>query len=326
MELLRADALEHDVKAPIRARYNVLGVPLDFATNDPDLAVLAEESFGGWGAPDPNAGLEPVRLRILLQNVAEISPVAPHENRVLRVRDGSLSLAVGQSRCYAEREGGFANALLTPALLADRALTQMWFFDCLAIYLACRYRRATLHAAGLAHRGRGVLLTGSNGVGKSTLAYACLRAGFQFLADDVVFAVEQTDPVRVWGNPWYLHLLPDTARFFPELAEAERALQLNGETKLRIHVNGLRSEAALPYMPVFGVLTLSRAKEGETRLQPADPARVQIALTGFQGDPPLDRAAMESAVDRLLAGRIAHLEIGSDLSAAVRAIRDWMEE
>ena len=36
--------------------------------------------------------------------------------------------------------------------------------------------------------------------------------------------------------------------------------------------------------------------------------------------------AMHAATDRLLAGRVAALAVGSDLAAAVALIREWMDE
>lgn len=48
----------------------------------------------------------------------------------------------------------------------------------------CSYGLA-LHVAAVLHRDRALLLCGSQGAGKTTLALALLRAGFDFMADDV---------------------------------------------------------------------------------------------------------------------------------------------
>jgi hypothetical protein len=193
------------------------------------------------------------------------------------------------------------------------------------MYLVSRERPVALHAAGVVHQGRCVLLTGSDGAGKSTLAYACLRAGFGLLAEDIVFAAEPDDLREVFGNARHLHLLPDAVRLFPELADAPRILQLNGETKLRISVNTVRAGAAVARAPISGVCSISRASNGATCLRPADPTRIRRVLTDFKGDPPLDRDAIARAADRLLAGRIAHLEVGKDLQEAVETLRNWIE-
>jgi hypothetical protein len=54
-----------------------------------------------------------------------------------------------------------------------------------------------LHGAAVARRGRPVLLLGPSGSGKSTLALAAVRAGFDYLTDEVI----GTDGARVWGVP-----------------------------------------------------------------------------------------------------------------------------
>jgi hypothetical protein len=244
---------------------------------------------------------------------------------IVRAQGDYLLTIVGSSLGFADGAAGFGTAFLTPGLLADRPRAKTCFLECLGMYLVCYDRPATLHAAGIVHDGRCLLLTGGSGAGKSTLSYACLRAGFSLLAEDIVYAETEGDPVAVWGWPWSLHLLPDAVRFFPELAQAERIQKLNGETKLRVAVNSVRRGAAIPRMPVWGVCSLSRSEDAQSRLRLADTTQIRQALTHFQGDPPLDRAAMEAAANRLLAGRLAHLEVGTDLDAAVCVLRRWME-
>ena len=86
-------------------------------------------------------------------------------------------------------------------------------------------RSGRLHAihSGLvvSPEGRGVLLRGESGAGKSTLTYACLAAGFAVASDDWVYAIPGAPAGRLHGYPWRLFLMPDTVRFFPELAHVE---------------------------------------------------------------------------------------------------------
>ncbi|HZT43430.1 MAG TPA: hypothetical protein VFA07_14775 [Chthonomonadaceae bacterium] len=315
-------ALMREAPAPLSAHYSLLGIPLEVHANASEGMALADEVFGIWGLPTYGTEKHSLRLHIYLEEDVEAAAVSVEERR-LRADDRHLFLSVGQSRGYADRQEGIAVAVLTPALLAERVLAQCWFLECLAMYLACRYRRATLHAACVAYQGRGVLLTGRDGVGKSTLAYACVRAGFQLVAEDIVFA-EPDQPVCVWGNPWHIHLLPEAISLFPELARAERTVLLNGETKLRLQVQDLRADAAVTHIPVWGVLSLSRSGGFQSVLSPADPASLRVALTGFKGNVPLDLTAMEAAAGRLAAGHTAHLNIGTDLQGAIDTILGWL--
>jgi hypothetical protein len=84
-----------------------------------------------------------------------------------------------------------------------------------------------VHAAGLTHEGRGLLVAGASGAGKTTLCLALLRAGFGFLADDTVFLSNHVNGgagphgqpcgLRVLAFPDEVDLTEQTAGFFPEL-------------------------------------------------------------------------------------------------------------
>lgn len=319
------DQLWRNVPMPLGGRYDVLGVPLAVMSNAPVLAELAADSFGGWGPPATDR--DALRLHLFLHQAPEGPRTAVRPAPVFRAQGDYFVLAVGGSLGFADRAAGFACAYLTPALLDDRLFAQVGFVECLGLYLTTRYRRATLHAAGLVEGDRGILLTGHNGAGKSTLAYAAVRAGMRLLAEDVVYLEESGQPLRAWGNPWHMHLLPDAVRFFPELASGTPTAQLNGETKLRLRTDAIHSRAPVTRTQVAGVLSLGRATGRDSRLRPADPDHVRRALTQFDQDMgPEDQAAMVAAAERLLAGPLAHLEVGTDLDAAVDMVRRWLAE
>ncbi|HLV80220.1 MAG TPA: hypothetical protein VKT32_08050 [Chthonomonadaceae bacterium] len=319
------DPLGAQTPTPLEARYNVLGIPLTVATNAPVLAELAEEVFGAWGAPPEGRETPYVRLQALLHPASESRAHGQRPTLRCRAQAGYLVLSLGDSLGFGDRPAGFAAAFITPDLLADPERVRTCLLECLGLFLVCRHRRATLHAAAVLHNDRCVLLTGEQGAGKSTLAYACLRAGFRLLAEDIVFAEREEQAVRAWGSPWHLHLLPDAVRFFPELRKAASVEQMNGERKLRVRVDQVRSEAPVTNGLVWGVCSLSRSADAITRLTAPDPTRIRQALTHFKEDPLLDRAAMHTAADRLLEGRLAHLEVGHDPTTAVETLRHWLE-
>ncbi|CAB4862507.1 unannotated protein [freshwater metagenome] len=59
-------------------------------------------------------------------------------------------------------------------------------------------RPVTFHAAAVEHGGRAALLTGSWGAGKTTTMLSLLRAGFGYMADEVVVV----DPATFVAQPW----------------------------------------------------------------------------------------------------------------------------
>jgi hypothetical protein len=86
--------------------------------------------------------------------------------------------------------------------------------------MECLKRRSlySVHAAGLAIDGRGLLLAGTSGAGKSTLAVALLRVGLEFMGDDMLFMAPTTNGVRLLAFPDEIDITEHTAHLFPELA------------------------------------------------------------------------------------------------------------
>jgi hypothetical protein len=299
-----------------------MAVTLAISTNAPALLELANDVFGSWGEPVDESTVPVVRLQLVLHDAEEgPAPAALH----CRAHQGYLFVSRGASFGFGDRPHGTAAAFVTPALLDRADLVRSCFIECLGLFLVCEHRRATLHAAAVVHNGRCVLLTGEQGAGKSTLAYACVRAGFSLVAEDIVFAEREGAAMRAWGCPWAIHLLPDAVRFFPELDRAPRVAQMNGECKIEVLVPQVRAGAALTNAEVWAVCSLGRSQSAASCLAAPDEARLRHALTHFEDDPLLDHAAMSEAADRLLGGRTAHLEVGSDPAEAAETLRRWID-
>jgi len=74
-----------------------------------------------------------------------------------------------------------------------------------------------VHAAAMADQGRGLLIAGASGAGKTTLALALLRAGFGFLGDDTVFLTQRGETWEARAFPDEIDITTQTLEFFPEL-------------------------------------------------------------------------------------------------------------
>jgi hypothetical protein len=77
-----------------------------------------------------------------------------------------------------------------------------------------------IHAGLVARDGQGVLFGGPGGAGKSTTALTCLKAGFEYMADDYV-ALEARDDGRYDGHSLFCstHLEPNHLQRFPYLRQ-----------------------------------------------------------------------------------------------------------
>lgn len=91
------------------------------------------------------------------------------------------------------------------------------FFSLALHEMAKRRGLHMVHAAGLEWGGRGVLLAGASGRGKTTLALALLRGGFGFQGDDTVFLAQREGRWTALAFPDEVDVTEETARFFPEV-------------------------------------------------------------------------------------------------------------
>jgi hypothetical protein len=100
-----------------------------------------------------------------------------------------------------------------------------------------RRNRFSVHAAGVAAEGRGLLIPGSSGSGKSTLALALAREGFGILGDDMLFLAHDEAGLSALGFPEEFDLTDETVRLFPELADLFARERERGWPKRRLRAD-----------------------------------------------------------------------------------------
>jgi hypothetical protein len=76
----------------------------------------------------------------------------------------------------------------------------------------------SLHAACVGSGGRGLLLMGASGSGKSTVALQCLLQGFDFLSEDSTMVAPDT--MLATGVANFLHVRPDSVRWVARARDA----------------------------------------------------------------------------------------------------------
>jgi hypothetical protein len=135
-----------------------------------------------------------------------------------------------------------------------------------------------LHAGLVAREGRGVLLGGPSGVGKSTSALACAAAGFDYLADDCVGLESMEDGTFV-GHSLYAsaNLESNHLQRLRALSPHGRRGRLDWEEKSlllladlaagQLHPNVSISAVALPRLAPGGATTARRASKVEALLR-----------------------------------------------------------
>jgi hypothetical protein len=184
-----------------------------------------------------------------------------------------------------------------------------------------------LHAACVGHAGRGLLLMGASGAGKSTAALQWLAHSLEFLAEDSVFV--EPGSMLATGVPNFLHVRRDALRFVPDaLAALIRRSPIirrrSGVEKFEIDLR--RREFKLAPRPLEIVGTVFMTEDAAGRRPLAAPLGRAELLARLRADQPY---AAGQVGWRSFSKRIAHtpayeLRRGSHPAQAVEVLRELL--
>lgn len=181
-------------------------------------------------------------------------------------------------------------------------------------------------AACVAKEGRGLLLFGVPGSGKTTASYRSSRLGLEFHADQAVFLENKGRTLHAWGDFWPAAFREDGTKFHPELAYRSRPLVYCDETFLCLEKSASTPAASCSVNPV-GCIFLERQGEASPKLVPfrREEVRGQIAafvpfLETFGAGP--ERDSVFESVGRLPAYKLTY---GSDPSEAAAFLRSMLK-
>ena len=190
-----------------------------------------------------------------------------------------------------------------------------------------RRGRFSVHAAGVAIGGRGLVIPGSSGSGKSTLALALARAGFDFLGDDMVFLVRTEQGLRALAFPEAFDLTDDTVRLFPDLADLLEVPKLQGWPKHQLRVEArFGAEIAWHCRPVALVFPQVSGRP-QSRLTPLDhnEALLEILPNILLSDPTSSQQHLEVLGQLVSSSACYRLETGTDFAEVSALLRELLE-
>jgi hypothetical protein len=217
------DPFDERMPFPETRDLQLLGAHFRFESNSARLMRLVDQAFAKLPRHRLRASVAPLRMRLLLRRPGTHATAAigtPPLNTF--AGSGFLCGAIDAANFAVIAPAQASALVVVSADMLRHAYEVRYELIEFAVYvLAARVQGLVpLHAAAVSHRGRGLLLMGDSGAGKSTVALHCLLQGMQILSEDGVF-VQPTDLLAT-GLSNFLHLQPRGLRFVDAAASVTR--------------------------------------------------------------------------------------------------------
>ncbi len=236
------DPLGCELPLALQRSYYPQGVPLRLATNSGDILTVADRMWGRYPAASESS-FSPAVLRVYVEKRCSAKCVSPS----LPKGQGHLVAIVHgpDNFVMCDLSASFAFARLTQDVVRDRAYVRYHFLEPAVHMMIEAAHFLPVHASCVALNGRAVLLCGDSGAGKTSLAYACARQGWTYLADDATYVLRNQVEPTVAGRPFSIRFRSEAATLFPELSAYTPEKRPNGKVDLEIDTHDLGLTVAL---------------------------------------------------------------------------------
>ena len=305
------DPIGCDFSLPLMGVFHPLGFTVEIATNSVSVLAAAEEN---WKSFDKVFSAPPVQLRIaMIEGDANDCPPPTCRGQ----RNLVMFVASPYDFAICDLTTGFASCWLSASTVGNGAYLRYHFLDATALLLIEALYLTPIHAACVAFQGRGLLLCGDSGAGKSSLSFACARRGWTFVSDDASFLVRGGKQRVVVGNPYHLHFRESATELFADLRSHCPTTRINGEIAIELATANMPEIPTSPQSPIDFLVFLNRQTSGPASLRPFSRERVSLYLEQVicYGEQHL-RDAQESSLRDLLRAEVLELRY-SDLDSAV---------
>jgi hypothetical protein len=304
----------------LRAMFYPLGFPAEVRTNS---AEILSELAKIWGIFEKRFDTEPMRVDVhLIEGEDSECPPAP-TYRLMK----PLLMTVADKYNYvvADLSQNRTQATLSSGALKHKLYLRYFLLEPMVGHHIATRHTTPVHGGCLALDGRGVVLLGDSGAGKSSLSYACARAGWTYIADDASFLLNGGSERIIVGNCHQVRFRPTAADLFPEIEELAITPRAAGKPSIEMPTASMPDMVCAPTAHVEFLVFLNRRAGGPPELLPyrRDVARsfMRQVLFGL----PETRANQYEAIERLLEADVFELRY-SDLDWATERLQTLVRQ
>lgn len=281
---------------PLREIFYPLGFPLEIETNCEEVLNSAAASWQGF---TKLFDTPPIRMRV---GVTGNGPGQCPPTPICRVQQHLSSIiADAENFAVSDLSRRFISMWLTRAAVADRGYLRYFFIESSAMAVLATSYTTAIHAACVERKGCGILLCGDSGAGKTSLSYACARAGWTYITDDASFLVNERSDRLVVGNCGQARFRPSAVELFTELKGKEIIQRVQvAKPSIELNLQPLRGISTSFTSRINHVVFLNRRNVARQDLVdfPADTARYSMVQTLFSEPPTLK--TQHKMIDHLL--------------------------
>jgi hypothetical protein len=278
-----ADPFREQTLPVSRARMHLLGAAFEFECGSAELRRLVDWAYADL--PQHKLSKAPPRIRVSVAPAPRARRRAQADPAPIQMLSGAGMLCgTSSSSDFAVLSGDYRSGLVVVS--RDRLMfsyhTRYELIEFAVFTLASRAQGLMpLHGACVGHDGRGLLLFGDSGAGKSTVSLHCLLRGMDFLAEDSVFVTPDT--MRATGIANFVHVRCDSLRSVPAssvpmIRKSPVIRRRSGVEKFEVDLRRTDFRLAPSPLKIAGIVFIS-----------PQPARRGVLLTPLRGKEALAR-------------------------------------
>ena len=261
------DPFCYSVELPHEKVLYPFGFRLQLMTNSLDVLRVADENWGAFPLLFDDKSLE---LRIVVSDDLQAPPASgliwKAQRHLLTLQSDQKNFAI----CDLER--GFSFGWLVPATASNHAFLRRYYLDTIVYVMLWQTHLTSIHAGCVARNGRGVLLCGESGAGKSCLSFACARRGWELITEETSGLLRGSPDRLVLGKPTQMHFRETAAAILPDLKDWLNPATAPGEDSIEVQTAEVPGIRTAFQSRVAAVVFLNRAAGEPARLVPISPA------------------------------------------------------
>ncbi len=251
--------------------YFPLGFPVRIVTNHARVLAAADRS---WSSFEPVFHHPPLEILVDVSQDSAAIPLLPPAPKY-RLR-GNLIVQEADANNFiiADLQVGRAMGRVTEMTAHCLSYFRYHFLEGTALSMLATLHCVPIHGACVRVAGKGMLICGDSGDGKSTLAFAGARAGWTYISDDAAYLPIERNDRLVVGNCHQVRFRPSAAQIFPELAGRPITPRASGKPSIEVSTSEWPDLSCAGAASIDAIVFLNRRTLDEQQLVPLQASAV----------------------------------------------------